>query len=59
LAQRLAEVDGYADWREQEASDLRALVKKRLDHIQNPLDCSKAKKIVCKLDQVRNLLDIP
>lgn len=48
----LAEADGYALWREKESNDLSDLVQKRFKHLQNPPDCSKAKKIVCSLNKV-------
>ncbi|XP_069679816.1 alpha-(1,6)-fucosyltransferase [Periplaneta americana] len=47
----LAEVDGYAAWREKEASDLSDLVQRRLDYLQNPEDCGSARKLVCNLNK--------
>eukprot|EP00095_Tigriopus_kingsejongensis_P009295 snap_masked-scaffold175_size286436-processed-gene-1.29 protein:Tk09295 transcript:snap_masked-scaffold175_size286436-processed-gene-1.29-mRNA-1 annotation:"alpha-( )-fucosyltransferase" len=46
-----AEVDGFEQWREQEAQDLSGLVQKRLHHLQNPSDCGQAKKLVCSLNK--------
>jgi glycoprotein 6-alpha-L-fucosyltransferase len=48
----LSEVDGYAAWREKEANDLSDLVQRRLDYLQNPEDCSSARKLVCNLNKV-------
>lgn len=48
----LMEVDGYAAWREKEASDLSDLVQRRLDYLQNPEDCGSARKLVCNLNKV-------
>jgi glycoprotein 6-alpha-L-fucosyltransferase len=48
----LSEADGYAAWREKEASDLGDLVQRRLDYLQNPEDCSTAKKLICNLNKV-------
>lgn len=50
---QLADVDGYAMWREKEANDLSALVQKRFHYLQNPEDCKTAKKLVCSLNKVR------
>lgn len=49
---RLAKIDGYEQWREQEAQSLSDLVQRRLIHLQNPKDCSKARKLVCRLNKV-------
>lgn len=48
----LREVDGYEKWRETEAYSLSDLVQRRIRHLQNPQDCSKAKKLVCNLNKV-------
>ena len=47
----LSEVDGYSNWREKEAKDLSDLVQKRLHVLQNPKDCSTARKLICKLNK--------
>lgn len=47
----LSEVDGHSDWRLQEAKDLEDLVQKRLQSLQNPKDCSSAKKLLCNLNK--------
>lgn len=47
----LSEVDGYAAWREKEATDLSDLVQRRVDYLQNPEDCSTARKLVCNLNK--------
>lgn len=44
---KLADVDGYSEWRWKEFHSLSRLVEKRLQHTQNPPDCSKAKKLLC------------
>ncbi|PSN45403.1 Alpha-(1,6)-fucosyltransferase [Blattella germanica] len=49
--EKLAEVDGYAAWREKEASELSDLVQRRFDYLQNPEDCSSARKLVCNLNK--------
>ena len=49
--EHLAEVDGHADWRLQEARELEALVQKRLKTLQNPPDCASAKKLLCNLNK--------
>ncbi|XP_060868925.1 alpha-(1,6)-fucosyltransferase-like isoform X2 [Metopolophium dirhodum] len=46
---RLATVDGHTRWRRKEYIYLRTLVQKRLRVLQNPDDCSKAKKLFCNL----------
>lgn len=43
--------DGYESFRHQEAKALSDLVQKRLHHLQNPPDCSKAKKLLCKINK--------
>ncbi|KAL0266815.1 UNVERIFIED_CONTAM: hypothetical protein PYX00_009258 [Menopon gallinae] len=48
---QLGEVDGYASWREAEAHSLAKELERRLKHLQNPKDCSTAKKIVCNLNK--------
>lgn len=50
---RLVKIDGYEQWREQEAQSLSDLVQRRLHYLQNPNDCSKARKLVCRLNKVR------
>lgn len=49
---RLAKIDGYEQWREQEAQSLSDLVQRRLTFLQNPKDCGKARKLVCRLNKV-------
>ncbi|KAJ3646334.1 hypothetical protein Zmor_023926 [Zophobas morio] len=48
---QLAEVDGYATWREKESNDLSELVQKRFRYLQNPADCKTAKKLICSLNK--------
>ena len=47
----LKEVDGYKSFRKQEAKELSDLVQARLQSLQNPTDCSKAKRLVCDLNK--------
>ncbi|XP_022177853.1 alpha-(1,6)-fucosyltransferase-like [Myzus persicae] len=46
---KLATVDDYTRWRRKEYIYLKTLVQKRLRFLQNPEDCSKAKKLICNL----------
>ncbi|XP_062585008.1 alpha-(1,6)-fucosyltransferase-like [Saccostrea cucullata] len=47
----LRSVDGMEQWRKKESQKLTDLVQKRFHYLQNPKDCSKAKKIVCNLSK--------
>jgi len=49
--ERLQAEDGWGDWREREAKELSALVQARLKFLQNPQDCSVARKLVCNLNK--------
>jgi len=49
--EHLAEVDGHADWRLQEARELESLVQKRLTSLQNPPNCASARKLLCNLNK--------
>jgi len=49
--QLLQEHDGYQAWREREAVDLSGLVQDRLTALQNPEDCSSARKLLCNLNK--------
>lgn len=49
--ERLRETDGFERWRRKESQDLTDLVQKRLHHLQNPQDCSTARKLVCRLNK--------
>lgn len=51
---RLRMIDGYDQWRDREAKNLSDLVQRRLHYLQNPKDCSKARKLICRLNKVRN-----
>jgi hypothetical protein len=43
--------DGYEMWRKSEEHALDMLVQNRLNFVQNPIHCEKAKQLVCsKLD---------
>ncbi|KAJ1522729.1 hypothetical protein ONE63_001889 [Megalurothrips usitatus] len=48
---QIMEEDGYAQWREQEAHELSDLVQRRIQYLQNPKDCSRAKKLICNLNK--------
>ncbi|XP_071440949.1 alpha-(1,6)-fucosyltransferase [Hetaerina americana] len=48
---RLADVDGYGPWREMESLELSYLVQRRLHYLQNPPDCSSARKLLCNLNK--------
>merc|ERR1719322_505655 len=43
--------DGHDDWRIAESRALSDLVQRRLTALQNPSDCSAARKLVCKLNK--------
>jgi glycoprotein 6-alpha-L-fucosyltransferase len=43
--------DGYEHFRHKEAQSLSNLVQKRLHYLQNPADCNKARKLVCKINK--------
>ncbi|KAL1139066.1 hypothetical protein AAG570_009127 [Ranatra chinensis] len=47
----ISNYDGYAAWRIKEAADLSDLVQRRLKYLQNPKDCSTAKKLLCDLNK--------
>lgn len=40
-----------SDWRHKEAESLADLVQRRIRYVQNPSDCSKAKKLLCNLNK--------
>lgn len=46
---QMASNDGYEGSRHKESRDLSDLVQKRLHYLQNPPDCSVARKLVCKV----------
>jgi len=43
--------DGYEAYRHKESKALSDLVQKRLHYLQNPSDCSSARKLVCKINK--------
>ena len=43
--------DGYENFRSNEAKALTTIVQNRLHYLQNPPDCSNARKLVCKLNK--------
>lgn len=49
--EQLRASDGFEEWRRREARELSARVQERLHFLQNPEDCSKARKLVCDLDE--------
>ena len=49
--EQLRASDGFDEWREGESKALSALVQARLHHLQNPEDCSSARKLVCNLNK--------
>lgn len=49
---RLRRIDGYEQWRQHEADQLSDLVQRRLKYLQNPADCGRARKLVCRLNKV-------
>lgn len=52
---QLRKIDGYEQWRRTEADSLSDLVQRRLKHLQNPEDCSTARKLICRLNKVHLL----
>lgn len=48
----LQTLDGYERWRHKESAALSDLVQHRLQYLQNPDDCSTARKLVCRLNKV-------
>uniref|UniRef100_A0A3B4A904 Alpha-(1,6)-fucosyltransferase n=2 Tax=Periophthalmus magnuspinnatus TaxID=409849 RepID=A0A3B4A904_9GOBI len=47
----LSQADGVGEWRAKEAKDLSDLVQNRITYLQNPPDCSKARKLVCNINK--------
>jgi len=48
----LSNMEGRDSWRATEAHALSDLVQKRLHYLQNPSDCSRARKLICNLNKV-------
>lgn len=48
----LRKIDGYEKWRQTESESLSDLVQRRLTYLQNPKDCAKARKLICRLNKV-------
>ncbi|XP_052001997.1 alpha-(1,6)-fucosyltransferase-like [Xyrauchen texanus] len=48
---QLSQADGAGEWREKEAKDLSDQVQNRIMYLQNPQDCSKARKLVCNINK--------
>ncbi|XP_013793921.1 alpha-(1,6)-fucosyltransferase-like isoform X2 [Limulus polyphemus] len=49
--EKLKDLDGMAVWRQKEAQELGDIVQQRLKYLQNPKDCSKARKLTCSLNK--------
>lgn len=47
----MKESDGYESYRHKESKALSDLVQRRLHYLQNPPDCSTARKLVCKINK--------
>lgn len=47
---RMKENDGYEKWRQDKAQKLSELVQRRIDFLQNPKNCSQAKKLICRIN---------
>ena len=47
---RLSREDGWKKWRVDESLRLTHLAQERISRTQNPLNCNKAKKLVCHLN---------
>ena len=42
-------VDGIGEWRQNESNELSQQIERELNNLQNPKDCSQAKKIICSM----------
>ncbi|GBP31765.1 Alpha-(1,6)-fucosyltransferase [Eumeta japonica] len=51
--QKLAELDGYQEWRQTEAANVSDPIQRRLHYLQNPSDCREARKLICNLNKAR------
>jgi len=51
LMEELEELDGFSQWIQEEFETLSSMVQTAITRLQNPADCSKAKKLVCHLNQ--------
>ena len=49
LSEKLTVHDGFSSWRLRETKDLRRTVQEALTRLQNPENCSEARKLVCHL----------
>lgn len=54
----LEKIDGYEQWRRTEAENLSDLVQRRLKHLQNPENCSTARKLICRLNKVNQSIQL-
>jgi len=48
--EQLEENDGFSAWRKQEYQTLHSQVQSAITRLQNPTDCSRAKKLICHLN---------
>ena len=48
-SEKMAVLDGLSSWRLQESTDLKRSVQEALTKLQNPGNCSSARKLVCHL----------
>nr|SVE84164.1 EOG090X03KK [Daphnia pulex] len=49
--QELSNMENHDAWRSTESRALSDLVQRRLHYLQNPADCSKARKLICNLNK--------
>ncbi len=48
---KLRQEDGYETYREREMKELSKIMQNRIQHLQNPPDCEKARKVVCSINK--------
>ncbi len=44
----MTQIDGYQNWRDVELVNLTKLIQRRFEYLQNPKNCSSARKLLCK-----------
>ena len=49
--EKLGVIGGVKQWLDKESKEANSIVDKRLEKLQNPSDCSSAKKLVCDLSK--------
>ncbi|CAL8087485.1 unnamed protein product [Orchesella dallaii] len=47
---KLGKMDGYKEFRQWERKELGRIVQKRIELLQNPTDCGKARKLLCSVE---------